>query len=74
MGFKKRKPDDRPRKCVNCGKMLPVGIRYCVTCGSHDQADLDTRVADLDEQVKRSRERNFMLIWLSRLSFGLWRI
>jgi hypothetical protein len=53
--------------------MLPAGIRYCVSCGTHDETDLDARVADLDVQVERSRQRNFMLLWLSRLSFDLWR-
>ncbi len=58
---------------MTCGKMLPAGIRYCVSCGTHDETELDARIADLDDQVQRSRERNFMLLWLSRLSFGLWR-
>ncbi len=71
--FNKPKPEERPRKCITCGKMLPVGMRYCVSCGTHDETELDTRVADLDVQVERSRQRNFMLMWLSRLSFGLWR-
>ncbi len=70
---KKRKPDDRPRKCITCGKVLPAGMRYCVSCGTHDETELDARVADLDAQVERSRQRNYMLMWLSRLSFGLWR-
>jgi hypothetical protein len=71
---KKPMPCEQSRKCITCGKMLPAGVRYCVSCGTHDEVELDSRIADLDEQVKRSRERNFMLIWLSRLSFGLWRI
>jgi len=66
-------PCEHQRKCITCGKTLPAGVRYCVSCGTHDQADLDERVADLDVQVERSRERSFMLMWLSRLSFGLWR-
>jgi hypothetical protein len=70
---KKRAPNERPRKCITCGKTLPRGIRYCVACGTHDEADLDTRIADLDEQVKRSHQRNFMTLLLSRISFGLWR-
>ena len=43
------------------------------TASLHDQVALDARIADLDNQVQRHRERNFMLLWLSRLSFGLWR-
>jgi hypothetical protein len=35
--------------------------------------ELDSRVADLDEQIKKSRQRTFMELWLARLSFGLWR-
>jgi hypothetical protein len=44
-----------------------------VSCGTHDEEELDSRIADLDAQVERSRARNFMLMVLSRLSFGLWR-
>jgi hypothetical protein len=71
---KKRKPDDSPRQCVTCGKTLPAGVRWCVSCGTHDEAELDARVAGLDAQIERSRERNRMLLFLSRLTFGLWRI
>ena len=70
---KKPAPYELPRKCITCGKMLPAGVSYCVSCGTHDEEELDSRVADLDAQVQRSRERNFMLSVLSRLSFGLWR-
>jgi hypothetical protein len=73
MRFKKRKPDDRPRKCITCGKMLPVGIRYCVSCGTHDEAELDRRVADVDVELERHRELNRMLWLLNRISFGFWR-
>jgi len=70
---KRRKPDDRPRTCVTCGKTLPAGVRWCVSCGTHDEVELDARVADLDSQIERSRERNRMMVFLSRLTFGLWR-
>ena len=73
MPKKKRTPLERQRKCIQCGKTLPAGIRYCVSCGVRDDVELDAEIADLDNQVQRSRERNFMLMWLSRLSFGLWR-
>jgi len=45
-----------------------------VSCGTHDEADLDARVADLGLQIDRRRARNRMLQFLSRLTFGLWRI
>jgi hypothetical protein len=67
------KPEPPPRKCVTCGRTLPKGVTYCVTCGTHDEADLDARVADLDRQVERSRQREYMRWLLSRMSFGLWR-
>ena len=70
---RKRTADDRPRKCITCGKTLPAGVRYCVSCGTHDESELDARVADLDNEVERSRKRNYMLLVLTRLSFGLWR-
>jgi len=70
---KKRALDDQPRKCVTCGKTLPPRITYCVSCGSHDVVELDAKVADLDDQIRRSHERNLMMMWLSRLTFGLWR-
>jgi hypothetical protein len=50
-----------------------VGVRYCVSCGIHDEAELDSRIADLDVQVERRREREFMAWLLTRISFGLWR-
>jgi hypothetical protein len=64
---------EQSRKCVGCGKTLPVGVRYCVSCGIHDEAELDSRIADLDVQVERRREREFMAWLLTRISFGLWR-
>jgi ribosomal protein L32 len=70
---KKPLPCEQSRKCITCGKTLFAGVRYCVSCGTHDEVDLDSRTADLDEQVKRSRERNFMEWFLFRISFGLWR-
>lgn len=70
---RKPAPYEESRKCVTCGKMLPVGVRYCVSCGTHDAADLDSRVADVDVQLERRRERNAMLWFLQRISFGLWR-
>jgi hypothetical protein len=45
-----------------------------VTCGTHDQAELDSRVAGLDIEAEKSRQRSFLLLALSRLTFGLWRI
>lgn len=71
---RKRKPDDQPRKCVTCGKTLPTGVRFCVSCGTHDEAELDARVADLAGQLERRRERNKLMMFLNRLTFGLWRI
>ena len=70
---KKRTPHDRPRKCITCGKTLPAGVRYCVSCGTHDEAELDSRVADVDAELERRRERNRMLQFLNRISFGFWR-
>ena len=70
---KKPRSDDRPRKCAACGKTLPAGIRFCLSCGTHDEAELDARIADLDAQVERSHQRNFMHLLLYRLTFGLWR-
>jgi hypothetical protein len=70
---RKKSSENLPRKCITCGKMLPAGVRYCVSCGTHDETDLDVRIADLDRQVERSRERNHLLLLLSRLTFGFWR-
>jgi hypothetical protein len=53
--------------------MLPAGIRYCVSCGSHDQAELDRRVADVDVELERHRELNRMLRFVNWISFGFWR-
>lgn len=64
---------EESRKCVTCGKLLPAGVRYCVSCGTHDQADLDARVADVDVELERRSERNSMRWFLSRISFGFWR-
>jgi len=64
---------EQQRKCLTCGKTLAPGVRYCVSCGTHDETELDSQIADLDEQVKKSRQRTFMELWLARLSFGLWR-
>jgi hypothetical protein len=66
-------PCEQSRKCITCGKVLPAGIRYCVSCGTHDEAELDSRVADLEPQLERRRQREFMMRLLSRLTFGLWR-
>ncbi len=72
---RKRRPCDQPRKCVTCGKTLPAGVRYCVSCGTHDETELDTRVADVDVQLERSRhEHSVMLRFLSYISFGFWRL
>ncbi|HEY2250011.1 MAG TPA: hypothetical protein VGH74_03080 [Planctomycetaceae bacterium] len=70
---KKPLPCEQSRKCVTCGKTLPAGVRYCVSCGTHDEADLDARIADLDVQVERRRQREFLHWLLARISFGLWR-
>lgn len=70
---KNSKSGTRLRKCVGCGKTLPENVRYCVSCGAHDEVELDSRVADLDRQIQRSHERNFFHLWLSRLLFGFWR-
>lgn len=71
---RKSKADDQPRKCVTCGKTLPAGVRWCVSCGTHDEVELDARVADLGNQIEKRRERNRMHLFLNRLTFGLWRI
>jgi hypothetical protein len=52
---------------------LSAGVSYCVSCGTHDEADLDTRVADLGPQLERRRQREFMQWLLYRMSFGFWR-
>jgi hypothetical protein len=70
---KKPLPCEQPRKCISCGKTLPAGVRYCVSCGVHDEVDLDARVADLGVQLERRRKREFMAWLLTRMSFGLWR-
>jgi hypothetical protein len=70
---KKLLPCEQSRKCITCGKTLPAGVRYCVSCGTHDEADLDSRIADLDGQVDRRRQREFVTWLLTRISFGLWR-
>jgi hypothetical protein len=64
---------EQSRKCVTCGKILSAGVSYCVSCGTHDEADLDTRVADLGPQLERRRQREFMQWLLYRMSFGFWR-
>ena len=61
------------RKCVGCGKNLPDGVRFCVSCGTHDEAELDSRIADLDRQVEGSYQRTLFHRWLGRLFFGFWR-
>jgi len=71
---KKRKPDEQPRQCVTCGKTLPAGVRWCVSCGTHDQADVDARVADLGVQIEKRRERNRWMSFLNRLTFWFWRV
>jgi hypothetical protein len=70
---KKSAPSGQSKKCIACGKTLAEGVRYCVSCGTYDEVELDSRVAGLDEQIRRSRERNFFHLWLSRLLFGFWR-
>ena len=70
---KKQKLHDQQRKCVTCGKTLPPGVRYCVSCGTHDEADLDARVADVDVQLEQRHERNALLRFLTYISFGFWR-
>jgi len=50
---KKPAPYELAQKCVTCGKMLPAGVRYCVSRGTHDQAEFDSRVADLDVELER---------------------
>jgi len=70
---KKPLPCQESRKCVGCGKTLPVGVRFCVACGTHDETDLDTRIADLDVQIERRRQRSTLHWLLYRMTFGLWR-
>lgn len=70
---KSEKSGAKSRKCATCGKTLPNNVRFCVSCGTHDEAELDSRVADLDRQIERSRQRNYFHLWLSRLFYSFWR-
>lgn len=70
---KKSQSSAQYRKCITCGKTLPDDVRYCVSCGTHDEVDLDSRVADLGRQIERSNQRTFLHLWLSRLFYSFFR-
>ncbi|MCA9263242.1 MAG: zinc ribbon domain-containing protein [Planctomycetales bacterium] len=62
--------DPQSATCLQCGRPLPDGVRFCVACGKHnvDQDEMARVVASCDSRVHRLRRiMDGVAFWIRRM-------